>query len=154
MSTPSFASMTASSPFGRGTNFASAYHQIGVSTGVSEASPHKLVLMLFDGFVDALTQARGAMRERRHEAKGRAVGRAMSILGEGLKNGLDLQAGGALALHLDSLYAYVLVRLSLASLKNDEVILDECLRLIEPVRSAWKAIAAQAGVAPQAGAGK
>lgn len=133
----------AASPFGSRNNFASAYRQIGVSTGVSEASPHKLVTMLYDGFVDAMTEARGAMRERRHEAKGRAIGRAMDIIGEGLRAGLDLQAGGKLAADLDALYGYLMMRLSLASLKNDEAILDECVNLIEPLRSAWKGISAQ-----------
>jgi len=153
---PAFASlpMTIASPFGRRAHMATAYHQIGVSTGVSEASPHKLVVMLFDGYIDAITEARGAMRERRHEAKGRAIGRAVSILGDGLRAGLDLQAGGALAADLDALYGYVIPRLSMAGLKNDEAILDECQNLIEPLRSAWKAIASQAGSPVPQGAGK
>ena len=146
--------MTTASPFGRRTHLATAYHQIGVSTGVSEASPHKLVMMLYDGFIDAITEARGAMRERRHEAKGRAIGRAVSILGDGLRAGLDLQAGGALAADLDALYGYVIPRLTMAGLKNDEAILDECQNLIEPLRGAWKAISAQAGAPLQSGVGK
>lgn len=144
MNTSSYAaSMASASPFGRRAHSATAYHQIGVSTGVSEASSHKLVSLLYDGFVDAVTEARGAMRERRHEAKGRAIGRAVNIVGDGLKAGLDLHAGGALAANLDSLYEYVLRCLTRANLSNDERLLDECQRLIEPLRSAWKGIAAQ-----------
>ena len=42
---------------------AGAYRQVGVTTGVSTASPHQLVLMLFDGFDEALAQAQGALRD-------------------------------------------------------------------------------------------
>ena len=125
MNTSYQAATMAASPFGRRAHFATAYHQIGVSTGVSEASSHKLVAMLYDGFNDAVTEARGAMRERRYEAKGRAIGRAINIIGDGL------------------LYDYVLLRLTRANLSNDERLLDECQQLIEPLRSAWKGIAAQ-----------
>jgi len=38
------------------------------------------------------------------------------------------------------LYAYVTVRLTYANLHNDESALDECVRLIEPLRSAWSSI--------------
>ena len=37
--------------------------QVGVSTGVSTATPHQLVPMLFDGFDEALVQALGALRD-------------------------------------------------------------------------------------------
>lgn len=124
-------------------NHASAYHQIGVQTGVSGATPHKLVSMLYDGYMDALTEAVGAMRKRDAVGKGRAIGRAARIIEEGLKAGLDLQNGGELARSLRDLYAYVAMRLTKANLDNDEAILDECRRLIEPLRSAWHAIGNQ-----------
>jgi flagellar protein FliS len=34
----------------------------------------------------------------------------------------------------------VALRLTHANLHNDEAALDECVRLIEPIRSAWAAI--------------
>ena len=51
---------------------AKAYRQVGLETGVDAASPHQLVLMLIDGFQDALVQARGAIadRPRRGEVAG------------------------------------------------------------------------------------
>ena len=55
---------------------AGAYRQVGVTTGVGSASPHQLVLMLFDGFDEALVQALGALRAGRIDATRRAIGRA------------------------------------------------------------------------------
>jgi flagellar protein FliS len=127
-------------PFGRAQHFANAYRQVGVETGVSAATPHRLVQMLFDGFVDAVAQARGAMRAGQVETKGRAIGRALRIVDEGLKASLNLEAGGALAADLNDLYAYTSLRLMQANRRNDEAALDECLRLIEPLRDAWSRI--------------
>ena len=121
-------------------NASNAYREVGVETGVSTASSHKLVAMLFDGFFDAVAQARGALLAGRNADKGRAIGRAVRIIEEGLKAGLDRQHGGELAANLNGLYGFVALRLTEANLHNDDAALLECARLLEPVRSAWLAI--------------
>lgn len=125
----------------RAQQFAAAYRRVGTETAVDGADSHKLVAMLFDGFVEAIAQARGAMHTGQFEKKGRAIGRATGIVEEGLRGALDLRAGGRLAADLNDLYAYVSLRLTRANLNNDEAGLDECLRLLQPVREAWAAIA-------------
>lgn len=136
---------TAASPsaFGRSHGFANAYARVGVETSVNSASAHKLIELLFNGFMDAIVLARGAMQARQIEAKGKAIGRAARIVEEGLKAGLNLEAGGRLAADLDSLYAYIGLRLLHANLRNDEAALDECVRLVGPLRDAWVAIGPQ-----------
>jgi flagellar protein FliS len=124
---------------------ASAYRQVSVQTGVDGATPHQLVLMLLDGFQDSIAQARGAMRSGQLETKCRAIGRAVRIVEEGLRASLNLEAGGSLAADLDALYRYVGVQLTKANGSNDIAALEECARLLEPVRAAWIAIGAQAG---------
>ncbi len=142
----------AASPFGHAHPFASMYRSVGVNTGVEAADPHRLVTMLYDGFVEAIAQARGALQAGDIERKCAAVGRAARIVDEGLRGALDLEAGGELAGRLNDLYAYVLVRLTPANLRNDETALDECRRLIEPLREAWTAIAPQTTTAAAANA--
>ncbi|MES2959468.1 MAG: flagellar export chaperone FliS [Pseudomonadota bacterium] len=122
---------------------ASLYASVGVETGVSGASPHRLVSMLFAGFVDAVAQAKGAMQSGQVEAKCKAIGRAARIVDEGLKASLDIGGGGALAADLADLYAYVTLRLTQANLRNDAHALDECLALMQPLRQAWASIAPQ-----------
>lgn len=121
-------------------NATQAYRQVGVETGISGASAHHLVAMLFDGFADAVAQARGALLTGRIQDKGRAIARAVGIVEEGLKGNLDLAAGGELAANLQRLYGYVSLRLTEANLQNDIAALEECARLIEPLRVAWQAI--------------
>ncbi len=125
-------------------HFAGAYHQTGVATGVQMATPHRLVEMLFDGLMDAIAQAQGAMAQGDIDLKCRAIKRAVSIVSEGLRGGLDLKAGQALAADLDQLYAYIVTRLTLANLRNDQAALRECADLVRPLREAWKAIGPQA----------
>lgn len=122
---------------------ANAYWKVGVETGVSGASPHKLVQMLFDGFQDAVAQARGAMRTRSMEGKSHAIRRALAIIDDGLLGCLDMAAGGEIAGNLSALYTYVSLRLTQANIYNDEAALDECTQLIEPIRTAWVAIGPQ-----------
>ncbi|MFT3664517.1 flagellar export chaperone FliS [Piscinibacter sp.] len=121
-------------------SLAGAYQQIGLETATANATPHKLIELLFEGFAGAVARARGALIERQIEAKGRAIGHAARIVEEGLKAGLNLKDGGRVAADLDALYAYIGARLTYANLHNDIEALDECVRLMEPVRSAWAEI--------------
>jgi flagellar protein FliS len=100
------------------------YRQVGVETSVKTADPHKLVLMLYDGLLESIAQARGAMRACQVDAKGRAMTRAIRIVDEGLKSALS-PAGGELTNSLSSLYGYVAMRLLQAHAGNDEAALEE-----------------------------
>lgn len=119
---------------------AAAYRQVGAETAVAGASPHRLVQMLFDGYMDSIALARAALRSGQIEAKGRAIVRAVRIVDEGLRACLNLKGGGPLAQDLHDLYGYLTMRLTLANLRNDDAVLDECQRLMAPLREAWMSI--------------
>lgn len=120
------------------------YQQVHLDSQVhGDASPHQMVTMLFDGLFESLAQARGALHVNDIEAKGRAIGRAVGIVDEGLRSALNLQQGGGLARDLHELYAYVTQRLTHANLKNDESALEECAALMAPLREAWVSIGPQ-----------
>lgn len=139
-------SATIAAPTAQARRLVGAYHQVGVQTMVSEASPHRLVTLLFDGFFASVARGRGAMRAGDVRTKGEALGHAVRIVDEGLKASLNLKAGGRLAADLSDLYAYVCLRLTQANLRNDEKALDECLGLMSPLRDAWNAIGDHAEV--------
>lgn len=137
-----YATMTFPAPRSQ-TAHANAYRQVGVQTGVDAASPHRLVAMLFDGFVENVLRAKAAIAQGQIEQRGQAIGRAMRIVDEGLKASLDLKSGGALARDLADVYAYVTLRLTQANLRNDVAALDECQAVMQPLRQAWESIGAQ-----------
>jgi flagellar protein FliS len=119
---------------------ASAYRQVGVETSVGQASPHDLVVMLFDGLLTAVRAAQGALERGDIAAKGKQIGIAVRILDEGLKGGLNLEEGGSLAGNLQNLYGYCVLRLTQANARNDAAALGEVLDLIEPLATSWKQI--------------
>jgi flagellar protein FliS len=97
--------------------------------------------MLFDGALEAIAQAKGAIAAQDVAGKGKAIGRAVAIVEEGLRAALDQKAGGKVARDLNDLYTYVTGRLTWANLKSDVAALDECSKLLKPVQEAWNAIA-------------
>jgi flagellar secretion chaperone FliS len=122
-------------------SMSSVYRQIDIETGVSGASAHQLITLLFNGALDCIAQGKGALINHQIEIKCAAVTKAVRIVDEGLKAGLDLRAGGELAQHLSNLYGYITMRLTQANLRNDAAALDECAMLLSPIRDAWVAIA-------------
>ena len=122
-------------------NRASAYARVGRETGVATASPHQLILMLFDGALLAISSARMAMRNQDISAKGTAISKAVDIIVNGLAVSLDMKSGGELAERLAALYDYCTQRLTHANLHNDEAALDEVADLLTGLRTSWEAIA-------------
>ena len=127
--------------FGTGFGGASAYAQLSVETSVASADPHTLILLLFEGAETAIRVAKFKMAEKDIAAKGNAISQAIQIVTDGLRASLDVKAGGELAERLAALYDYIANRLLWANLKNDEAAMDECLKLLGEIHSAWAQIA-------------
>ena len=118
-----------------------AYANVGMETGVVAASPHKLIVMLFDGALVALNAALSGMRSGNIAEKGKSISKAIMIIDSGLRAALDKKAGGDIAEGLDSLYEYMSGRLVTANITNEPAILEEVQRLLIELRDAWNAIA-------------
>ena len=121
---------------------ASVYQQ----THVQSRSPVELVLMLYDGLLRFLGDARDAMGRGDLVTKRDRMSRALAIVGE-LQNTLNMNDGGQIASSLDGLYTYVNGRLIDANINNSTEGIDEALKLLTPIREAWSQIAAHPPVA-------
>lgn len=126
--------------FGSTLNGANAYSKVGMETGVVAASPHKLIIMLFEGALVSISSAIQHMQAGNMEAKGKAISKAVSIIDEGLRASLDKKVGGEIALSLDSLYEYMVSRLMMANLKNQPNTLEEVHQLLSGLKDSWEAI--------------
>jgi flagellar protein FliS len=118
-----------------------AYQDVNATTAIDGASPHKLVSLLYATLASEIARARGALARRDVPEKCRAIGKAVRIVDEGLKAPLDMQRGGAIAENLCDLYDYLIQRLTLANLHNDDAMLAECGRLTQTLREGWDGIA-------------
>jgi flagellar protein FliS len=117
------------------------YRQVGTVTAVSQADPHQLVLLLFDGAIAAILQARHALATGDTATKHATVSKAMRIIDEGLKASLENRGDPALGDNLRALYEHMVSRLFLANLHNSDVPLAEVAQLLGDLRSAWASIA-------------
>ena len=130
---------------------AAAYKRVGADTIVHQADPHRLVNLLFDELLQSIANARGAMARQQVAAKGACIGRAVSILEEGLKASLNQPRGGEIAANLHDLYDYCIMQLTRANALNSDAMLLEVRTLIEKVADAWRQIGpmADAAAAPR-----
>ncbi len=117
------------------------YRRLGIESEVSNASPHRLIQLLFEGALGRLAAAQGAIERGDVAAKGELLGKAISIVG-GLRSSLDM-AEGELSERLDQLYEYVNLKLLEASKDNDVEKVNEAIRLLKTVKSGWDEIAPQ-----------
>src|SRR5262245_34529747 len=136
--------------FGTAQRAINAYTKVGMETGVEAADPHKLILMLYEGALLALTEAKRHMAQREIAAKGVALSKAIMIIEHGLKASLDVKAGGELGERLAALYDYMGERLLHANLHNRPELIDEVSRLLTELRGAWEQIRPAAAPAERA----
>lgn len=122
-------------------NPAAAYRAAGIESKVDTASPHQLVLMLFDGALLAVSTASRHMANKEIARKGESVSKAVEIIDGGLRACLDNKRGGELAERMGALYEYMCARLLYANLNNDQAALKEVSGLLGELRSAWEEIA-------------
>ena len=115
------------------------YDTVNKQTGVEGKNPHELILMLYDGALDNLVKAKGAIQRKDFAAKGETLGKAITIIG-GLQGFLDMEKGGDMSKNLDALYDYCARQLYEATKDNNEELIDEVIRLIREVKSGWEGI--------------
>ena len=112
-------------------------------TNVHTRSPLELVVMLYDGALQSLGEARTAIARNDVAGRTNSVSKALAILTE-LQGTLNMKEGGALAEELDRLYAYSISRLVDVTTKRDAKAIDDIIRVLTPLRDGWSQIAQQA----------
>jgi flagellar protein FliS len=111
------------------------------ANSVLTASPGQLVLLLYDGALNALAIARGAFDRpssdfRRLETINKQLAKARSIIAE-LQGRLDFQAGPEFAEIMHRLYDYYNRRLLEANLRKDVAPIIEVEGLLTQIRDTW-----------------
>jgi flagellar protein FliS len=114
--------------FGMMRNPAQSYAKVGLA--VETASPHKLILMLFDGAIAAINIAKFELEAGDIPKKGASISKAIDIVSNGLRASLDVEAG-ELGERLAALYDYMVQRLLFANLHNNIAALDEVAGLLD-----------------------
>ncbi|HEX6141274.1 MAG TPA: flagellar export chaperone FliS [Geminicoccaceae bacterium] len=111
--------------------------------------PLQQIVMLYDGTIRRLKEARAADEAGRVGERWTAVGKAAAII-DGLHRSLDHERGGEIALNLDRIYTRLAFRLQQINLEGGSAICDEVAGRLGELRAAWAALLSQGPANPGA----
>jgi flagellar secretion chaperone FliS len=103
------------------------------------ASPHKLVLMLFDGAINFAEKGKQAIVEHNIADTNKWIQKVQDIIYE-LISSLNLKAGGEIANNLKELYLYMIQQLIDANVNKKQEKVDEVIGHLLELKSAWEEI--------------
>jgi flagellar secretion chaperone FliS len=110
-----------------------------LKASVTTATPEKLIVLLYDGALQALARADRALATGTPNDAGRSLGKALAIVGE-LRASLDWDAGGELARNLFALYGFVTDRLIKANVSKEREPIAEARLILSKLKEGWDAI--------------
>ncbi|WP_148863252.1 flagellar export chaperone FliS [Marinobacter fonticola] len=116
-----------------------AYQRVNTQTSITDADPHKLIQLLYNGALERINMAKARMQAKDFEGKGRLISKTIEIIG-GLRSFLDFEKGGELVQRLEALYDYMERALFDANRLNDVAKLDEVSSLLRQVKDGWDSI--------------
>jgi flagellar protein FliS len=125
---------------------AAQYRSVRSHGLVADASPARLVQIMFEHILSELATAQGCMDRIKNNmplgeviAKGKSLGKAIRLINQ-LNATLDMERGRQIAENLRALYLYMLERLTQANIANDARIVAEVTSLVRKVKSGWDQI--------------
>ncbi|TCS83304.1 flagellar export chaperone FliS [Tepidibacillus fermentans] len=112
-------------------------YQTYQQNSVTTASPGELTLMLYNGCLKFIKQAKQAIQEKKIEEKNTNLIKAQNIIRELMAT---LNMDYEVAKHMMQMYDYMLRRLMEANIKSDIEILNEIEGYVIDFRDTWKEV--------------
>ncbi len=101
-----------------------------------EISSHRVISLLMDGALERAEQAKQAFDGEQTEDLVLLLSKLIAII-NGLKNSLDMEAGGDISKNLDALYEYMIQKISQVEEEDLIETLNEVQVLIQEVKTGW-----------------
>jgi flagellar secretion chaperone FliS len=105
-------------------------------TSIESASKEKILLMLYEGAIRFIKQAKEANERKDVKARGELIGRAYDVIME-LASSLDFKINGAVSSNLEQLYIYIMEELTRANITGQEKHLDNSLKILNILYDGW-----------------
>ena len=115
------------------------YKKTNLEAELSVADPHRVIQMMYEGLIERLSQAKGAIMRHDYEYKADRISKAVGII-NGLQSALDNRSNPELGQRMFALYDYMKELLTKASVSLDTAPIDEVINLILPIKQAWDQI--------------
>lgn len=119
--------------------------QAYVQTQFTTVNQGELLLMLYDGTLKFLAQARERILAKDVAGKGQFISKALDVITE-LTASINQEVGGELARNLHQLYLICSAKLLRVNLTQDLTLLDEVSSILSGLRSAYAQIMTQPDV--------
>ena len=113
-----------------------SYQDIYFQNQVGNASREQILIMLYDGAICFLRQAREAYENGKKTIKIEKTSKVLNILIE-LSNTLDFENGLVMAVQLDSIYWYMIKELIRSNTQNDIKPLSVVENILVDLRDGW-----------------
>lgn len=113
-----------------------AYSNHYQNNQVMTASPEQLLIMLYDGAIRFVRQAKFAIEDKRPGDKAIAITKAVAIITE-FSNTLDYEIGGEVALDLGRLYDFMIRELSAVNARGEVERLEPIERILLNLREGF-----------------
>ena len=127
-------------------NKAAAYRAVRSHGLVADASPTRLVQIMYEQILSNLATAQGCMGRIQNNlplnevrTKCAAITKALRLIAQ-LDGTLNMEQGGQVAENLRNLYLYMMNRLTQANVINDAAMVAEVARLVGTVKAGWDGI--------------
>jgi flagellar protein FliS len=112
-------------------------------TQITTTDPGTVLLLLYQGAIDALNRAAAFMATGNMADKGKQILKANDILNQFIAS-LDFEVGGELAHNLEGLYQFMLQQILIANVSNDPKPLTTVVSLLSTLKTGWEeAVASQ-----------
>lgn len=113
------------------------YQNVNVASTLATADPHQIITMMYNGLLESLAQAKGAIERRDLENKSRLMTKSTSIL-QALQNSLDSESEPAISKNFHELYDYCIDKIHDANISLDVTSIEQVIQLLSPIRDAWQ----------------
>ncbi|HOK67338.1 MAG TPA: flagellar export chaperone FliS [Anaerohalosphaeraceae bacterium] len=113
--------------------------EIYQETAVTTQNKGRLIVLLYEGAIRFLHQARTAIQNGNFTQKAASLAKARDIIFE-LNQSLNLEQGGSLAQNLRGLYNFLWRYIGQAGIQNNTEMLDKSIHILEDLASAWRKV--------------
>lgn len=102
---------------------------------ITNASPTGIVVILYDLAIEYISEAKKCFENCDHDGASKACTNAGRVLGD-LISSLDFSYG--ISFQLFRIYEFISKQVSMAVIKNDAKVLDDCVRLLTSLRGSFE----------------
>ncbi|MFB6356600.1 MAG: flagellar export chaperone FliS [bacterium] len=120
-------------------------HSAYKSTQVETAAPEQILLMLYEGAIKYMKQAKEALEDNNHQLSHEKLLKAQDIVTE-LMASLDMEIGGEIAQDLHLIYDYVLNNLVEANVEKSPRKVQQVIPIMENLYDSWDEIINEQGM--------